>query len=215
MSLSRPGRAPGWYPIPPTSGYPVKIIRDGPQAVGQLTKRFDSGVEFSMAEDTQRTINTPPDKNKRPYSVLEITLFMVLPIVGTIILCAYLYGAVSTARNDNWCANELSETVYSPDNKYMAVSFLQNCGATEAYNPGVSILLANDQFTDTKTDGIVFLCYRCGCTNVSWQSDRKLLIDYCWPEPTGLKFESPDDFLKIQEKHIHDVDISLQLVEEK
>ncbi len=168
-----------------------------------------------MAEDQQRTIIAIQAQKERIISVPALVIIVILPIVFLIAFCIYTYWKFTSSQSTAQCENEVSEITFSPDNRYKAVSFLQNCGATEAYNPGVSILPAKDEFKPTKTSGVVFLCYCCGCTKATWQSNTKLLINYCWPEATGLQFKSPDDFLKVQEKHFQDVDVSLQLAEDK
>jgi len=161
-----------------------------------------------MAEDMDQSSVT----HLKRWEKIVYFPILIVSIIIFVIICVY-FGWTIIWDDTSWCSNEFSETFYSPDNKYKAVSFLRNCGATEGYKPGVSILLAEDEFNATEKAN-VFLCYRCGCTNVSWQSDRELLIEYCWPTGTGLKFESSDEFLEIQENNIYDVKILLRLIQQ-
>lgn len=149
-----------------------------------------------------------------PYKKWEKALIVILLLSGLVTFTYYCVSIKLFLNNDeNWCSNQHAEVFYSPDNKYKAISFLRNCGATEGYKPGVSLLLAGDEF-DPKPEGNIFQCYRCGCTEVTWISERELLIEYCWPTGTGFNFESPDDFLTIQKNMMYDVDIRMELIQE-
>ena len=135
-------------------------------------------------------------------------------IIGFVLILIVLIGCRLLFDSfDTLCVNEIEEILLSPNGELKAVLFLRNCGATEGYKPGVSVLLVEDNF-DVHKEGNVFLCYRCGCTYIQWISNNELKIDYCWPEGTGFSFESPDDFLQIQETVILDVSVSYDLIEE-
>lgn len=148
-----------------------------------------------------------------PYKKWEKIFVIIVFSSATIFVIYSCIGIFSYLNNDeNWCVNDFPETYYSPDRKYKAISFLRNCGALEAYKPGVSLLLSDEEY-NPNAKGNIFQCYRCACTEVTWISDRELLIEYCWPSGTGLQFESPDEFLSIQKDNMYDVDISLRLIQ--
>jgi hypothetical protein len=154
-----------------------------------------------------------PGTHLGPYKKWEKIFVVSVFAIGLIFVTYFCVGVFLFMNNDeNWCVNDFPETYFSPDRKYKAISFLRNCGATEAYKPGVSLMLSDEEY-NPNAEGNIFQCYRCACTEVIWISDRELLIEYCWPSGTGFQFESPDDFLSIQKDKLYDVDISLRLIQ--
>ena len=155
-----------------------------------------------------------PGTHLGPYKKWEKIVAITFLVLGLIFVTYTCVGIYLTLNNDeNWCVNDFPETHLSPDNRYKAISFLRNCGATEAYKPGVSLLLSDEEY-NPKAEGNIFQCYRCACTEVTWLSERELLIEYCWPSGTGFNFESPDEFLSIQKEQMYDVDIILKLIQD-
>ena len=162
-----------------------------------------------MVNVKRKSILVPKNKWLRWIFYIGLSVSSLLSILFFIFMFVSCFHSL-----DNICKNSFPETFFSPNGNYKAISFLQSCNATDGYEPGVSIFLADDEF-DSHDEGNVFQCYRCGCTYVSWISDNELLIQYCWPTGTGFVFESPNDFLYVQEESIFDVTVTFELIEEE
>jgi len=117
--------------------------------------------------------------------------------INIAILLSIFYIACNTT-----CLNEIIKEIYSPDEKYKAICFIRNCGATTDYSYHVSIL-KKKQVLPNKP-GNVFICdsNHVEFTNfrqikISWKSKNELIIDY--PGSPGIfkKNKSYRNFLII------------------
>ena len=95
--------------------------------------------------------------------------------------------------------------------EYRAVFFQRNCGATEGYKPGLSILLGDEEL-DSDDRGNVFECYRCDYVDFEWLSEGEILIRYSAPSGTGLVFETPDGFVQNKLDFYLGISIEYQLI---
>jgi hypothetical protein len=79
--------------------------------------------------------------------VIGITLSIcLLSVSGGLLLLNFIFSGA--------CGNQLYQEVLSPDNKYKAVVFQRDCGATTGFSTRVSILRADAKFTDKVEDNI-------------------------------------------------------------
>ena len=83
-----------------------------------------------------------------------------------------LFGLLTVLCCNEWCGNEIMETIPSPDGAYKIVIFRRNCGVMTGQSIQISILRSDDDdpteagnvlITDQKAAGAVF---------AEWTSDR-------------------------------------------
>ncbi len=76
------------------------------------------------------------------------------------------------------CGNEIFSEVQSPDNKFRAVIFQRDCGATTGFSTQISLILAEDKLENE--GGNIFIVD--GHPNgrkigITWQGPKKLVIN--------------------------------------
>lgn len=85
------------------------------------------------------------------------------------------------------CANEIYSEVESPGNKYKAVAFLRDCGATTGFSTQISILNLSDVLKNSSGD--VYITNgrpENVAPDMMWIDDRELVIK---TELTGNEFK--------------------------
>jgi hypothetical protein len=126
-------------------------------------------------------------------------LLIVVAIPGTVYTCMDMFWG-------DMCGNQIVEEVQSPNNKFKAVIFTRDCGATTGYSTQLSILEMTDQLenetgntfilSDNVGDGLSFANggARIG---VIWTGDSALTV----------YFDNRTDFTS-QETEIQDIKIT-------
>jgi hypothetical protein len=91
------------------------------------------------------------------------------------VTCGFLYWAVG----EFMCGTQIFAEVYSPNDKYKAVIFERNCGATTNFSTNVSVLRAEDSLPNRP--GNVFQIDGhpdWTLVRATWAAPRSLLITY-------------------------------------
>jgi hypothetical protein len=70
--------------------------------------------------------------------------------------------------------NDVKKLIISPDEKFVAVSFIRSSGATTSYSPQVSILPKNKKMPNKP--GNVFIGDNSKYIDIYWKDDNTLLI---------------------------------------
>lgn len=95
-----------------------------------------------------------------------------------------LFLLVLTSTGCNVCSEDLKEEVKSPDDKYIAVAYKRNCGATTSTQFHVNLRHSWGWFSHKPEgsiqDGQVFLT-ETGTIKITWRDSNNLYIDctYC------------------------------------
>jgi len=71
------------------------------------------------------------------------------------------------------CTNTVKQEIKSPDGRFVAVSFIRDCGATTDFSPQVYLRRA-DQKTDET--GNIFIGDHSDKITISWESSNSLII---------------------------------------
>lgn len=79
-----------------------------------------------------------------------------------------------------FCANTLHSQIYSPNQKHKVVAFQRDCGATTAYSTQISILDADDKFTNSMSGNIFRVKGIPGdlIKSITWSDDQNIQIQH-------------------------------------
>jgi hypothetical protein len=71
------------------------------------------------------------------------------------------------------CTNTIKQEIKSPDNRFVAVSFIRDCGATTDFSPQVYLRRADQEMSET---GNVFVGDHSDKITISWETPNTLII---------------------------------------
>ena len=116
-----------------------------------------------------------PFNPKTVKSAVKVSGFIFLMLFIIIGGCEILFSSLFNGM----CGNEIFQEVYSPDNKYKAVVFQRDCGATTGFSTHISILRASAKLTD-EAGNIFIMDGHPGWANIkiNWETNRLVSISY-------------------------------------
>jgi hypothetical protein len=74
----------------------------------------------------------------------------------------------------NFAENDIIKSIVSPDEKYVAVSFIRSAGATTSFSPQVSILSKSKKLQNKS--GNIFIGDNSKYIDILWEDNKTLII---------------------------------------
>ena len=107
----------------------------------------------------------------------------------------------------NPCHNEIIEIILSPDNEFIAIAFIRDCGTASSYSPQVYILdnsNKNRNVNYNKITGNVFRGNVSKFINIYWKDAKTLIVEHSCTEE--LIIESLEYYQGIKIEYIVSLD---------
>lgn len=100
----------------------------------------------------------------------------------SIIITLFLLILLSILTScNNICENKLVKQITTSDNKYTAIAFIRDAGATTAFSPQVSLFKVGHNLTDSDT-GNIFIGNNSDFIDIEWKNENTLIIKHKCPK---------------------------------
>jgi len=125
------------------------------------------------SEKDMPTIEKVPEDTRKKQDLIDLVIILVIFSIG-ILLFLYMISGM--------CGNEILKEVPDSNNKYKAVIFSRDCGATTGSSIQISIM-QSDKTLKNKGGNIFVMGHDGrGSAEVKWINDKKLRINYHKPD---------------------------------
>ncbi|QXM07159.1 DUF5412 family protein [Crassaminicella indica] len=122
-------------------------------------------------------------------------ILLLILIIISLLMLKYIFNNI----NDIFCIaeNEIIKKATCPNNKYIAIGFIRDAGATTSKSPQVSILKKGEKFTNHNV-GNVFIGNHSSFIDIKWENTKTLIIVYKCEEFNVIKKKYLSNNIKIK-----------------